>query len=203
MSEQTTRREMLGTTARVAGLVGLGSAAAYLTGKAGRADVWQLDPSKCLDSKLGITTVPACQNWATECVVQLSAVRAVNDHSKCGRCYICPAYYDIESELDTETFLPSEKLCPRDAIERRPIGDADPYDPANNYYEYVIDDALCNGCGKCVMGCKEPAGLGSICLEVRHDICVNCNRCSISVVCPEDAYFVGPEGAAVALRQHR
>ena len=42
-------------------------------------------------------------------------------------------------------------------------------------------------CGKCVMGCKEPAGLGSIRLEVRQNLCVDCNRCAISEDCPEDA----------------
>ncbi len=202
MSGETNRREMLGHTARVAGLAALGGAAAYLTTKAGRADLWQIDPTRCLVSKLGVHNVEVCQRCATECVVALSAVRAVNDYSKCGRCYICPAYFDIMSEMDMDTYLPSQKLCPRDAIRREPIGEVDPSDPANNYYEYLIDDELCNGCGKCVMGCKEPAGLGSIVLEVRHDICVNCNRCSISAACPEDAYFRGEEGAAVALRGH-
>ena len=202
MSEQTTRREMLGQTIRVAGLLGLGGTAAYLTNKAGRADVWQIDPTRCLDSKLGVTNVEVCQNCATSCVLPLSAVRAVNDFAKCGRCYICPGYYDIMSEVDDEG-LPSQKLCPRDAIERKPIGEIDPDDPANNFYEYIINDDLCNGCGKCVMGCKEPAGLGSICLEVRHDLCLDCNRCSIAANCPEQAYFRGPAGTAVALREKR
>lgn len=201
MTKETTRREMLGHTARVAGLLGLGGGALYLTDKAGRADVWQLDPRKCVDSKLGVTDVDACQRCATECVVALSAVRAVNDHLKCGRCYICPAYFDIMSELNDE-WLPSQKLCPRDAITREPIGDADPDDPANNFYEYIIDEELCNGCGKCVMGCKEPAGLGSIVLEVRNDACLNCNRCTIATACPEDAYFRGLPGEAEKMREH-
>jgi electron transport complex protein RnfB len=38
------------------------------------------------------------------------------------------------------------------------------------------------------MECKEPAGLGSIKLEVRHDVCLDCNRCSIAQACPEEAY---------------
>jgi electron transport complex protein RnfB len=120
-------------------------------------------------------------------------VRAVNDHEKCGRCCICPAYYDVTSAVDDEG-LPSEKLCPRDAITRTPIGYIDPEDPANNYYEYVIDEERCNGCGLCPMGCKEPAGLGSIRLEVRHDLCLDCNRCAIAHACPDDAYLrLGPD----------
>ena len=37
------------------------------------------------------------------------------------------------------------------------------------------------------MECKEPLGLGSIVLRVRHDLCVDCNRCAISQACPKDA----------------
>jgi electron transport complex protein RnfB len=39
-----------------------------------------------------------------------------------------------------------------------------------------------------VLECKEPAGLGSITLEVRHNACLDCNRCSIAQACPEDAF---------------
>jgi ferredoxin len=119
-------------------------------------------------------------------VVGLSAVRAVNEHSKCGRCNVCPAYFNITSAVD-EKGMPSEKLCPRDAIARKPIGKQDPEDPSNNFYEYVIDEEKCDGCGRCVMKCKEPLGLGSITLRVRYDKCVNCNRCAISNSCPKDA----------------
>ncbi len=135
----------------------------------------------------GATGVEACQKCATTCVLPLSAVRAVNDHAKCGRCCICPAYYDVTSDLGPDG-LPTRKLCPRDAITRKPIGKVDPDDPLNNFYEYLIDEKLCNGCGLCVMGCKEPAGLGSIRIEVRCDLCLNCNRCSIAEACPDDAY---------------
>ena len=57
---------------------------------------------------------------------------------------ICPAYFNITSAVD-EKGLPSEKLCPRDAIARKPIGKQDPEDPSNNFYEYVIDEEECDG----------------------------------------------------------
>ena len=186
-SDGLTRREVLGHAARGAAFVGLGGVAVYLVRKANAEGCWQLDLEKCINSKLGVVNVPVCDKCATECVLALSAVRAVNEHEKCGRCYICPAYFDIKSAVGPDG-LPSAKLCPRDAIVRTPIGEVDPKDPANNYYEYVIDEKKCNGCGKCVMGCKEPAGLSSIRLEVRHNLCVECNRCSIAQACPVQAY---------------
>lgn len=199
--EETTRREVLGHAARGVGLVGLVGAAGYLVRKAGAQDLWWIDPEKCINIRLGATNVEVCDKCATRCVLPLSAVRAVNDHARCGRCCICPAYFDIQSETGADG-LPLQKLCPRDAIRRNPIGKVDPSDPLNNYYEYVIDKALCNGCGKCVMACKEPAGLGSIRLEVRYDLCLNCNRCSIAQACPEDAYGRKPPAERLAA-EHR
>ena len=186
MNEEPTRRDVLRHAARGTGLLVMGGAAVYLTRKAGADGVWQIDPTKCINIRLGATGVKFCDKCATDCVLPLSAVRAVNEYSKCGRCCICPGYYDVTSETGPDG-LPTMKLCPRDAITREPIGEIDPDDPLNNFYEYTVDEALCNGCGKCVMACKEPAGLGSLRLEVRHDLCVDCNRCDIAMVCPEDA----------------
>jgi Na+-translocating ferredoxin:NAD+ oxidoreductase subunit B len=192
MSEPTSRRELLGHAARGAGLLALGGTAAYLVRKAGAQDSWWIDPAKCVNIRLGATGVEACDKCATRCVLPLSAVRAVNEHAKCGRCCICPAYFDIQGETGPDG-LPVQRLCPRDAIRRTPIGKVDPSDPLNNFYEYVIDERLCNGCGKCVMACKEPAGLGSIRLEVRYNLCLNCNRCLIAEACPDDAYDRKPD----------
>lgn len=185
MSENT-RRDLLSQMARGAVVLGFGGAAGYLVQKAEGQIVWQVDGVKCVNSRLGDVSIEACELCTTKCVVSQSAVRAVNDFAKCGRCCICPAYFNIKSAVDASG-LPSEKRCPRDAITRKPIGFVDPLDPANNYYEYIIDEEKCDGCGKCVMGCKEPLGLGSIRLKVRHNLCVGCNNCAISIACPKDA----------------
>lgn len=187
MSREHSRRELLGHAARGTALAGLGGLTGLLWLKADATYAWSIDPTRCLDSRLGVVGVPVCERCSTECVVSLSAVRAVNNFSRCGRCYVCPAYFRITSAVGPDG-LPSEKVCPRDAIKRTPIGYVDESDPANNFYEYVVDETLCNGCGRCVLECKEPAGLGSITLEVRHDACLDCNRCSIAQACPEDAF---------------
>lgn len=186
MSEPVSRRKALKRLARGAAVVGMGGTAGYLMQKAQGQIVWQIDSAKCLNSRLGEVGIKACDLCLKECVVSQSAVRAVNEFSKCGRCYICPAYYNVNSAVGRDG-LPSEKLCPRDAIARKPIGEVDPSDPANNFYEYIIDESKCDGCGKCVMACKEPAGLGSIQLRVRHNLCVNCNSCAIAIACPKAA----------------
>jgi electron transport complex protein RnfB len=186
MSEGLTRRDVIGKVVRGSVLLGLGSTAGFLINKADGQIVWQVDASRCVNSRLGEAGAEVCNLCTSQCVVNQSAVRAVNNFKECGRCYICPAYYNIKSAVD-EKGLPSEKLCPRDAIERKPIGYIDPEDPANNFYEYVIDEEKCDGCGLCVKGCREPLGLGSIVLKVRHDLCAGCNRCAISIACPKDA----------------
>lgn len=191
MSEHFTRRDLLHHAARGTVLAVLSGGTGFLVQRAHGQVVWQVDAARCLNSKLGEVGVTACNLCTTECVVALSAVRAVNEHSRCGRCNICPAYFNITSAVD-DRGLPSEKLCPRDAITRAPIGKADPEDPANNFYEYLIDEEKCDGCGKCVMQCKEPLGLGSIVLRVRYDRCVACNRCAISTACPKDALIQVP-----------
>ena len=186
MSQEPTRRAVMCHIVRGAGMAALGGAAFYLTRKAGAGGAWTIDPDKCINIRLGATGIEVCELCATTCVLPLSAIRAVNEYERCGRCCICPAYFDVKSEVGPDG-LPSRKLCPRDAISRDAIGEVDPEDPLNNFYEYTIDEKLCNGCGKCVMACKEPAGLGSIRIEVRYDLCVNCNRCSIAMACPESA----------------
>jgi ferredoxin len=196
MSEELTRRDLFAKAVRGTVLTVLAGGAGFLVQKAHGQVVWQVNVSRCINSRLGEAGVEACNLCTTECVVALSAVRAVNEHSKCGRCNICPAYFKITSAVNAQG-QPSEKLCPRDAITRKPIGKVDPEDPANNFYEYVIDEEKCDGCGKCVNQCKEPLGLGSITLRVRYDKCVNCNSCAISRACPQDALMLLPVAQAL------
>lgn len=184
----STRRQFLERAGQAACLTTLVGAAGLVVRRSCALDAWAIDPNRCVNIRLGVTGAGSvCQQCAETCVLPLSAVRAVNDHSLCGRCCICPAYFDVQSAVGPDG-LPSKKLCPRDAIVRQAIGEVDPYDPLNNYYEYVIDEEKCNGCGRCVMECKDPAGLGSIRLEVRYDLCLRCNRCSIAEGCPETAF---------------
>lgn len=203
MSGEITRRDLLSQVVRGSVLAGMGGAAVFLVRKAEGQVVWQVNASRCLNSRLDEVEAEACLLCTSECVVPLSAVRAVNEVSKCGRCYICPAYFDITSAVDDEG-LPSQKLCPRDAISRTLIGAADPDDPANNFYEYIIDEKKCDGCGRCAMKCKAPLGLGSITLKVRYDLCVDCNHCAISLACPKDAVSQVPKdlGLEPALATH-
>jgi electron transport complex protein RnfB len=176
MSEKSTRRKFIDQSARLIGFAGIGGAAGLLTRRALGNAVYQVDPFKCT----------ACDLCRTSCVLSLSAVKAVNDFDKCGYCMLCPAYFDVISVPD-EKGIPSGKVCPQDALKRRVVGKYDAEDPNNNYYEYIIDETRCDGCGKCVMACKPPAGNGSLRLEIRYDRCVECNECAIQIVCPDSA----------------
>jgi Na+-translocating ferredoxin:NAD+ oxidoreductase subunit B len=176
MSERTNRRQFIDRSLRIAGFVGIGCAAAVLTHRAARSDVFQVDPSLCA----------ACDLCRTSCVLSLSAVKAVNEFTKCGYCQLCPAYYDVASQPD-EMGLPTGKTCPQDALKRKVVGKVDKDDPNNNYYEYTIDESVCDGCGKCVKACKPPAGNGSLHLQIRYSRCHECDACAIEIVCPHSA----------------
>jgi Na+-translocating ferredoxin:NAD+ oxidoreductase subunit B len=196
------RRGFLIRTGQVACVAALAGAGGVLVRRACSGDSWIILPDRCVNIRLGVTGADeVCNSCAESCVLALSAVRAVNEYNQCGRCCICPAYFDVRSQVGPDG-LPSKKLCPRDAIRRVPIGEIDPFDPLNNFYEYQIDDELCNGCGLCVMECKDPAGLGSIRLEVRYDLCLRCNRCSIAEICPDDAFERFPGKVLHLLDRH-
>jgi len=149
-------------------LGGLGAAVGLTGARNNRGNmVWQIDPNICIQ----------CGNCATYCVLERSAVKCVQAYALCGYCDLCTGYLVPEpTALDTSA---ENALCPTGAIKRTYVEDP--------YYEYTIDETLCNGCGKCVKGCKA-FGNGSLFLQVRHDRCLNCNECSIAAACPSGAY---------------
>ena len=114
---------------------------------------------------------------ADHCVVTPSAVKCVHAYALCGYCDLCGGY--LKPDANALSTAAENQLCPTAAIKRTFVEDP--------YFEYEIDEELCIGCGKCVKGCTA-FGNGSLHLQVRHDICVNCNECSIARVCPADAF---------------
>ena len=162
------RRDFLRNGARVAALTGVGAVVGTLVHRtSSQTTVWQIDPSKCL----------RCGRCATECVLDQSAVKCVHSYDLCGYCELCTGYFVPEpNALNTGA---ENQLCPTGAIQRKYIEDP--------YYEYTIDEALCIGCGKCVEGCSR-FGNGSLYLQVRQHLCLNCSECAIGRVCPGDAF---------------
>jgi electron transport complex protein RnfB len=149
----------------LAGLVGM---AAFLAGRSRKnKTVWQIDPYTCI----------ACGNCATYCVLEESAVKCMHAFALCGYCRICFGFFGPEPFDITEGA--ENQLCPTGAIKRKFVEDP--------YYEYTIDESLCNGCGKCVKGCNT-FGNGSLFLQVRQDRCLNCNECSIAAACSSRSF---------------
>ena len=158
------RRQFL----RGAALAGAAAAGLGLSRK-GQAQrtVWQLDPDKCVQ----------CGNCATRCVLTPSAVKCVHAFAMCGYCELCTGFFVPEPSALADSA--ENQSCPVNAIGRSFVEDP--------YYEYVIDETLCIGCGKCVKGCAA-FGNGSLFMQVRHDRCINCNECAIARACPAGAY---------------
>ena len=204
--ETLTRRQLLRTAAHFAAVGGISSLAGWLlykqcagapagvpalAGEAGncpdsaaancdecsqaagcrRPQIWQLDPNRCI----------ACGGCQTNCVLNISAVKAVNCFALCGYCDICTGFFptgDYVRNTGAEN-----QLCPTGAITRTFIEKQKSGVP---YFEYTIDERLCIACGKCVKGCRLMNG--SLYLQVRHDRCLNCNECSIGAACPAEAF---------------
>ena len=141
--------------------------------------VWQLDPSLCTQ----------CEKCSVNCILPLSAVKCIHSYSMCGYCDLCSGY--LEPGAKSRDTGAENQLCPTGAIKRTYIEDP--------YFEYIIDEILCIGCGKCVKGCGS-FGNGSLYLQVRHDRCVNCNECSIARACPAQAYKRVPAKTPYILR---
>lgn len=136
-----------------------------------KGDLWQIDPLKCTQ----------CGRCATECVRTPSAVKCVHAYDVCGYCDLCGGY--LKPGSNAKSTAAENQLCPTAAIERKFIEEP--------YFEYIIDEELCIGCAKCVKGCTS-FGNGSFHLQIRHDLCLNCNQCAIARVCPAEAIMRVP-----------
>jgi len=127
---------------------------------------WQIDPAKCI----------YCGRCETHCVLPMSAVKCMHAARVCGYCDLCGGYYRSNvKELNTAA---ENLICPTGAISRKFVEDP--------YFEYTINENLCNACGKCAKGCNA-FGNGSLYLQIRQPLCKNCNECAIAKVCPADA----------------
>jgi electron transport complex protein RnfB len=166
-SKSKNRREFIQSGVRLSLALALGSVSGLALSRVIKDDyVWQIDPFECTQ----------CGRCATECVMTPSAVKCVHAYDLCGYCDLCGGYFKPDAnELSTAA---ENQLCPTAAIERKFIEEP--------YFEYIINEDLCIGCAKCVKGCTS-FGNGSLHLQIIHDICLNCNDCSIARVCPSDA----------------
>jgi electron transport complex protein RnfB len=145
------------------------------------SEFWQIDPNLCTQ----------CGRCETHCVMPVSAVRCVHAVKVCGYCDLCGGYYRTNAkELNTAA---ENMICPTGAIHRKFVEDP--------YFEYTIDEDLCNGCGKCVKGCNS-FGNGSLYLQIKQDLCLNCNECKISTVCASNAIKRVSYGTVYYLKEH-
>jgi len=140
---------------------------------------WQIDPRKCT----------FCGRCETECVLPVSAVKCVHAKKVCGYCDLCGGYYRTNvKELNTAA---ENLMCPTGAIQRKFIEEP--------YFEYSINESLCNACGKCAKGCNS-FGNGSLYLQIKQELCKGCNECHIAKACPSNAIQRVPASKAYNLK---
>ena len=128
--------------------------------------VWQIDPFKCTQ----------CGQCKTNCVMTPSASKCMHAFVMCGYCDLCGGY--LRQGIKTISTGAEAQLCPTGAIERKFVEEP--------YFEYKINEDLCDGCAKCV---KDVLNLA---MDLSHmqdktALCVNCNDCSIARTCPSNA----------------
>lgn len=178
--ERLKRRDFIRRGLRAAAGLTAGGVAGFLFSRSSPEEmVWQLDPNICIQ----------CERCAVNCVLPQSSVKCVHSYSMCGYCDLCSGYLQPGAK-DRDTGAES-RLCPSGAIQRTFI--------EVPYFEHTIDEALCIGCGKCVKGCNS-FGNGSLYLQNRHNLCVNCNQCSIARLCPAQAWKRVPASRPYILR---
>jgi len=141
--------------------------------------VWQIDPMKCTQ----------CGQCKTNCVLTLSAVKCVHAYEMCGYCDLCGGYLRQGTKIISTAA--ENQLCPTGAIVRKFVEEP--------YFEYNIDEALCDGCAKCVKGCVD-FGNGSLYMQIKQDLCDNCNECAIARTCPSDAISRVPANTPYLLK---
>ena len=127
---------------------------------------WQIDPELCI----------ACGLCETDCVLTPSAVKAVHAKKVCGFCDLCGGYY--RSNVRDLNTAAENLMCPTGSIQRRFIEEP--------YFEYNVIEKLCVACGKCVKGCTA-FGNAALYLQIKQELCKNCNECRLARVCPAKA----------------
>lgn len=176
MRNKLSRGDFLKICGRSVGFLalgGVGGGLAFRTLARGSAEgsVWQIDPSKCIQ----------CGQCATDCVQKVSAVKCFHEYRMCGYCELCTGFFEPQPNALTEAA--ENQICPSYALKRRFVEEP--------YFEYVVDEERCMACGRCVKGCVQ-FGNGSLYLQVRHDLCLNCNQCNIASNCPAEAFVRRP-----------
>lgn len=162
-----TRRKFIITAGKIAIAAPLVIVPAFLVNKVNASGyVWQIDPLKCTQ----------CGQCKTNCVLTPSAVKCVHSFRMCGYCDLCGGF--LRQGVRTISTGAENQMCPTGAITRRFVEEP--------YFEYTINEDLCDACAKCVKGCGD-FGNGSLYMQIKQDRCINCNECSIARLCPSDA----------------
>jgi len=180
------RRQFLKTCARlaaggtIAALFGVPLRNTIVKAKARETTFfWQIDPDKCI----------FCGLCETDCVLPISAVKCVHAIKVCGFCDLCGGYFRANvRDLNTAA---ENLMCPTGAINRRYIEEP--------YFEYSINERLCNGCGRCAKGCNA-FGNGAFYLQIKQELCKVCNECQLAKICPAKAIKRVPVAQAYFLR---
>jgi electron transport complex protein RnfB len=166
------RRDFVRKAGKVAIIAPLVIIPATLSKKiSAKSYVWQIDPFKCTQ----------CGQCKTNCVLTPSASKCMHAFQMCGYCDLCGGY--LRQGVKTISTGAENQLCPTGAITRTFVEEP--------YFQYTINEDLCDGCAKCVKGCGD-FGNGSLYMQIRQNICVNCNDCSIARACPSNAVIRVP-----------